>query len=207
MAVKKSTPTSGLEIILGIPLLDIKLEEMALNAILWILPHNRTRWNRRKEFQSHLRWGLDKLRAHGITQTAFDLTKDRNLNKRYEVDLDFKSGLPTTNDPISCYTDGPKIAQGNTGYSFGIVQNEEIIAQGNGQLSIANLVFQGEILGTGSPLIVLKKGSIFLAKPYYEKTNEIAILWEELQNLLNKKKNRTIEKSVLWGDVLWGDFL
>ena len=152
MAVRKSTPTSGLEIILGIPLLDIKLEEMALNTILLILPHN------------------------GITQTAFDLTKDRNLNKRYEVDLDFKSGLPTTNDPISCYTDGPKIAQGNTGYSFGIVQNEEIIAQGNGQLSIANLVFQGEILGTGSPLIVLKKGSIFLAKPYYEKTNEIAIL-------------------------------
>ena len=180
MAVKKSTPTSGLEIILGIPLLDIKLEEMALNAILWILPHN------------------------GITQTAFDLTKDRNLNKRYEVDLDFKSGLPTTNDPISCYTDGPKIAQGNTGYSFGIVQNEEIIAQGNGQLSIANLVFQGEILGTGSPLIVLKKGSIFLAKPYYEKTNEIAILWEELQNLLNKKKPYYREIRTMRGRTMRG---
>ena len=180
MAVKKSTPTSGLEIILGIPLLDIKLEEMALNAILWILPHN------------------------GITQTAFDLTKDRNLNKRYEVDLDFKSGLPTTNDPISCYTDGPKIAQGNTGYSFGIVQNEEIIAQGNGKLSIANSVFQGEILGTGSPLIVLKKGSIFLAKPYYEKTNEIAILWEELQNLLNKKRKYYREIRTMRGRTMRG---
>ena len=180
MAVRKSMPTSGLEIILGIPLLDIKLEEMALNAILWILPHN------------------------GITQTAFDLTKDRNLNKRYEVDLDFKSSLPTTNDPISCYTDGPKIAQGNTGYSFGIVQNEEIIAQGNGQLSIANLVFQGEILGTGSPLIVLKKGSIFLAKPYYEKTNEIAILWEELQNLLNKKKPYYREIRTMRGRTMRG---
>ena len=41
---------------------------------------------------------------------------------------------------------------------------------------------------TGGPLIVLKNGSIFLAKPYYENNNEIAVLWEELHNLLNKKK-------------------
>ena len=148
MPVRKSTPTSGLEIILGLPPLDIKLEEMALNAILRILPHNRTRWDGvGKNTNGHLRWGLDKIRAHGITQTAFDLTKDRNLNKRYEVDLDFKSGLPTTDDPISCFTDGSKIAQGNTGYGFGVVQNDEIIAQGNGQLSVANSVFQGEIMG------------------------------------------------------------
>ena len=38
------------------------------------------------------------------------------------------------------------------------------------------------------PLIVLKNGSIFLAKPYYENTNKIAVLWEELENLLNKQK-------------------
>ena len=29
---------------------------------------------------------------------------------------------------------------------------------------------------TGGPLIVLKNGSIFLAKPYYENTNEMAVL-------------------------------
>ena len=41
---------------------------------------------------------------------------------------------------------------------------------------------------TGGPLIVLKNGSIFLAKPYYENTNKIGVLWEELENLLNKQK-------------------
>ena len=148
MHVRKSTPTSGLEIILGLPPLAIKLEEIALNAILRILPHNRTRWDGvGNTANGHLRWGLDKIRAHGITQTAFDLTKARNLNKSYVVDLDFKSGLPTTNDPVSCFTDGSKIANGNTGYGFGIVQNEEIISHGNGQLSIENSVFQGEIMG------------------------------------------------------------
>ena len=148
MSVRRSTPTSGLETILGLPPLDIKLEEIALNAILRILPHNRTKWDGLGNTSNgHLRWGLDKIRAHGITQTAFDQTKARNLHKRYTVDLDFKSGTPTTNDPTSCYTDGSKIANGNTGFGFGIVQNDEIIDQGNGQLSTANSVFQGEVLG------------------------------------------------------------
>ena len=148
MPVRRSTPTSGLETILGLPPLDIKLEEIALNAILRILPHNRTKWDGLgKTSHGHLRWGLDKLRAHGITQTAFDQTKARNLHKRYTVDLDFKSGIPKTDDPVSCYTDGSKIASGNTGFGFGIVQNDKIIDQGNGQLSTTNSVFQGEILG------------------------------------------------------------
>ena len=41
---------------------------------------------------------------------------------------------------------------------------------------------------TGGPLIVLKNGSIFFGKPYYENTNKIAVLWEELEILLNKHK-------------------
>ena len=39
--VRRSTPTSGLEIILGLPPLHIKIEELALKAMLRILPHNR----------------------------------------------------------------------------------------------------------------------------------------------------------------------
>ena len=54
--------------------------------------------------------------------------------------------------------------------------------------NVNNEYLVSTILNTGGPLIVLKNGSIFLAKPYYENTNEIAVLWEELQNLLNKKK-------------------
>ena len=203
MSVRKSTPTSGLEIILGMPPIDIKLEEMALNAILRILPHNRTRWDGvGRNSIGHLRWGLDKLRAHGITQKAFDLTKDRNLNKRYEVDLDFKSGLPTTNDQISCYTDGSKIDQGNTGYGFGVVQNEEIIAQGNGQLSKANSVFQGEIMGITKACEALYEEDGFSCTIFSDSQSALMALAsptvksKAVKNCINKLNNLGSQKLV-----------
>ena len=59
-------------------------------------------------------------------------------------------------------------------------------------------------LCTGGPLIVLKNGSIFLAKPYYENTNEMAVLWEELQNLLNKKKPYYREIRTMRGRTMRG---
>ena len=44
------------------------------------------------------------------------------------------------------------------------------------------------LLGTGGPLIGRKNGSIFLTNRLMRTVNKIAVLWEELENLLNKPK-------------------
>ena len=41
---------------------------------------------------------------------------------------------------------------------------------------------------TGSPLIGQKNGSIFLTNRLMRTVNKMAVLWEELENLLNKPK-------------------
>ena len=41
---------------------------------------------------------------------------------------------------------------------------------------------------TGGPLIGQKNGSIFLTNRLMRTVNKIAVLWEELENLLNKPK-------------------
>ena len=147
MPVRRSTPTSGLEVILGLPPIDLKIEELALKAMLRVLPHNRTRWDGLgTSSNGHLRHGLDKLRSLGIHSTAFDKTSALNLNKRYAVDLDsFKSGLPISDTSTTVFTDGSKMTA-NAGYGFGIIEGSEITASGNGQMASNNSVFQAEVL-------------------------------------------------------------
>ena len=57
---------------------------------------------------------------------------------------------------------------------------------------------------TGGPLIVPKNGSIFFGKPYYENTNKIAVLWEELEILLNKHKPYYREIRTMRGRTMRG---
>ena len=70
-------------------------------------------------------------------------------------------------------------------------------------------IFDHQILlskftNTGGPLIVLKNGSIFFGKPYYENTNKIAVLWEELEILLNKHKPYYREICTMRGRTMRG---
>ena len=151
--IRRSTPTSGLEIILVLPPLDLQIKESALKTIFRILPHNRTQWDGLgKNSTGHLRWGLDILKQLGIPQKAYDGTNLLNLNKKYTVDTaSFQSGIPNFSSSVTCFTDGSKLIKNaktpsNAGYGFGIIQNECLIQSGNGQLSTYNTVFQAEII-------------------------------------------------------------
>lgn len=146
MPVRPSTPTAGLEIILDIMPLDIKIQEMALKAACRVMSINQTRWDGiGKNSLGHLRWCKNKLQKMGTTSFEFDDTRTLNLSGNYKVDLEsFKSGLPNSESEITAYSDG-SIYQDSTGYGWLITTSDEMIAHGNGQLAKENSVFQAEI--------------------------------------------------------------
>ena len=102
--VRRSSPTTALECILGLMPIHIAIEERALLAMSRILPHNRCRWSGlgRIKTKSHLRWGLDIFHELGLSKKVFDRTNTINLNKKYNVDTEsFKSGQPITESELS----------------------------------------------------------------------------------------------------------
>ena len=148
MPARRSTPTIGLEVILGFTPLDIKIKELALNELLRIIPHKRTKWDGcGKKGNGHLRAGQNKLQELGINKYEFDSTKTIHLKRDYKVDLEsFKSGQPISSSVLSAYTDGSKLNQ-HTGYGLGIFKGITTVAEENGYLGENNSVFQGEIAG------------------------------------------------------------
>ena len=155
MPARKSTPTAGLEMILDMKPLDLKIEESALKALTQVLPQSFSKWDgmstttpsSKKMTFGHLRWGIHRLQSMGVYSKCFDQTNELNLNKGYEVDLEsFKSGLPESSTEVCVYTDGSKMTS-NAGFGYGVSCGMEMIAEGNGQLGKNNSVFQAEILG------------------------------------------------------------
>ena len=149
MPLRRSTPTMGLEVLLHIPPLDIRIKEQALNEMLRIIPHNRTRWDgcgiRGK---GHIKDLTSKLETLGVSKFDFDSTKTILLKREFTIDLEsFKSGLPVTNKDYLAFTDGSKLNQ-HTGYGLGIFsKNMSLLADEKGYLGPKNSVFQGEIIG------------------------------------------------------------
>ena len=143
---RRSTPSAGLEIVLGLPPLDLRIEDLALKAMLRVLPHNRTKWDGLGASSSgHLRWGMDRLNDLGIRNFSFDNTNVINIHKNYKIDTEsFGSGLPKTESEVVCYTDGSKMSS-NAGYGFGIMKDDFLLSNENGQLGLNNSVFQAEI--------------------------------------------------------------
>ena len=146
--VRRSCPTIGLEVILGISPLDIKIRELALNEMLRIIPHKRTKWDGcGNKGVGHIKYAQTKLQELGVTDYNFDCTKTIQTQQDFTVDLEsFKSGLPNSNSQLVCYSDGSKLNQ-HTGYGLGIFKGSNTVALENGYLGEKNSVFQGEILG------------------------------------------------------------
>ena len=57
---------------------------------------------------------------------------------------------------------------------------------------------------TGGPIIGRKNGSIFLTNRLMRTVNKIAVLWEELENLLNKPKPSYREIRPMRGRLMRG---
>ena len=158
LPLRKSTPTEGLEVILDLPPLDLKVQEAAYKTMLRVLPHKLTQWvSLEPKKVGHLQWGATELKKLGIDPLNNDsFHTSINISRRFNIDPDsFKSGLPITDSENICYTDGSRM-QDNSGYGFGITKNDFIIAEENGQLDKNNSVFQAEVYAIHKACKLLK---------------------------------------------------
>ena len=147
MPLRKSTPTAGLEVILNIPPPDLKVKETALNTMLRVLPHNRTRWlGYGKKGKGHIAYAKNELLDLGIKEWDFDTVNKMSVSKDFTVDLQsFMSGQLNSNTELTCFTDGSKL-KGMAGYGLGITQNDTVIDSENGCIGTEHSVFQAEVL-------------------------------------------------------------
>ena len=149
LPMRRSTPSNGLEVILDLPPLDLKVEERALKTMLRVLPVIPSKWDglgRNKEI-GHLKWGANELKKMGIDPLKNDTCPTTlNISRKFQVDLDsFKSGLPDSETLINCYSDGSKQKNGKTGFGLAITKGDTMIGSENAQLNTMNSVFQAEI--------------------------------------------------------------
>lgn len=149
VSMRKSTPTNGLEVILDLPPLDLKVEERALQTMLRVLPQCSSKWDgigKNKEV-GHLKWAANELKQMDIDPFHNDTCPATlNISRKYKVDLDsFKSGLPDSETYTNCYSDGSKQKNGKTGYGLAVTRGDIMIGSANAQLNILNSVFQAEI--------------------------------------------------------------
>ena len=191
MPVRRSTPTIGLEVILGFTPLDIRIKELGLNELLRILPHKCTRWDGiGQKGTGHLKASQSKLLELGITEYEFDSTKTIHLEMDYKVDLkSFESGKPTSDNELTVYTDGSKLNQ-HTGYGLGIFKGMTVIAEENGYLGDKHSVFQGEIAGihrASENLLELKPKSVTI---FSDSQSALAALTND------KIKSKTVENCI-----------
>ena len=150
MPMRRSTPTNGLEVILNLPPLDLKVEERALKTMLRVIPQVIPTWDglgRNSEI-SNLTWARNLLKKMDIDPYFDDSCQPSlNVSRNFEVNLDsFKSGLPISNSTIICYSDGSKqTTTGKTGYGLAVTRGDYVIGSENAQLNNKNSVFQAEI--------------------------------------------------------------
>ena len=146
--LRRSTPTAGLEVVLNLPPLDIKIKEMALSAMLRILPSRKMIWDGLgHKGRGHQLWGSNNLKEIKISDMNFDSTNILHLKKNYTVDMkSLHCGKPISDSSIDCYTDGSKL-EGQAGFGFSIYQNNINIENDNGFIGKNQTVFQAEVLG------------------------------------------------------------
>lgn len=146
MPTRKGTPTAGLEVILNMPPIDLKVEETALKAMLRVLPSSQSSWDGiGKSGTGHLLWGSRRLDELGIKPNNLDSTSSISVSRNFQIDLgSFNSGLPLTDSSTVCYTDGSRTLEG-TGYGLGISRQDFMIVSENGNLGKNTSVFQAEV--------------------------------------------------------------
>ena len=151
--ILRSAPTKGLEVITGVPPLNLFCQKMAIKTYLRIKERNDQLWDGlgntktkigHRKILEHLskEWNVHKIQTE---------KKPDNLiwNQKYEVNRNsLITGKPTPKS-VCCYTDGSKYV-GRVGWGFHIkITNEtsnDIIVEGFGRLNDEASVFQAEVM-------------------------------------------------------------
>ena len=177
MCVRKSTPTQGIEVITNMIPIHLRIKDAALKGMLRILPRYTSKWcSEYKSLIGHLQWGTNELKQLGISDFDFDKCNVLNVDRNFMVDQEsFKSGLPTSDCIIKCYTDGSKLG-GHTGFGYAITNGPLEEASDYGYLGTKSTVFQAEVTAIAKCAEHLSQGSDPEAIIYSDSQAAIAAL-------------------------------
>ena len=144
--ILKSSPTEGLEVIMGLPPLHLYCEYTAINAYLRIKGRNESHWDGigLRKRRGHLQLLTSQAKELKIDDIVME-SKPKSIiwNKGYQINQEsFTGGLPIA-EKACCFTDGSKL-EGHVGWGFHI-NKEGLIHEGHGRLNNEASVFQAEI--------------------------------------------------------------
>lgn len=162
--VPKSTPTSALEIILGVSPLPLFLEQIALKSLYRLHDQLPLEWSgrfhTRKRYNiSHRRCWLDRITELHLPQLdlQYDTADALIISPRYQVDLsNFTSRKTPLPSQVNVFTDGSR-KDDRTGAGFCIIFEGLTLFEGQYRLPDSATVFQAEVFAIRAALQHLHK--------------------------------------------------
>jgi ribonuclease HI len=145
--ILKSAPTMGLEVIMGLPPLDLFFQNIAAATYERIKLKSNLNWdgNGTRRRKGHLLEWSTRNKNLGIDFTLDETSESTPWGKTFTVSRNsFENGKPQSNADFICYTDGSKIAN-NSGWGYRILKSDQVQAEFGGKLISESTVFQTEV--------------------------------------------------------------
>jgi ribonuclease HI len=146
-SMRRSSPTSGLEIMSGIPPIDLFLEGEVVKAWCRIEKIRVEIWDGIGEAALGHRLELKRTSAEfGLNKYSWDeISELKKPTRLYKVDRDSLKHGKNQYGKIKCYTDGSRI-KGRAGAGYCITVNDMVVAEKAYPLGPFPTVFQAEIV-------------------------------------------------------------
>jgi ribonuclease HI len=179
----RSTPTAGMEVVLGLLPLDLHVKREA----------TRSRWRTRNLVND--RWdGLGRLPTRRGHRKIHDniigsLSLQEGDEKPGKVTLKNKVNFVEVPDPpLVLYTDGSKVENGKVGAGWAIVRDGEVLEEESLRLNNDASVFQAEILA-------LTEGGRCLSREPFRDCP--AVIWSDSQAAIQAVKNHQVKSNTV----------
>ena len=161
----RSTPTAGMEAILGIPPLSLYCREVSLKAAYRVLPQQN--WQNRGDSSSHRDVHLSAL-SRLLPSDHVPFQKVFGVNH-------LPPPVQISDPKFNVYTDGSKSGK-STGYGYGITQGDYILEERSVNLGKDSTVFMAEMLAITNSLQVLGA---------YLNSGESATIWTDSRSSID----------------------
>jgi ribonuclease HI len=189
--IRRSTPTSGLEVIGYVPPIDLYLEGTVVSTWHRIKDIRKEKWDGVGVSANALghRRALQKLAKEYVPgdYTWDAIPEIKKLERCYNLDIDsLKHGIPY-GGTLECYTDGSKM-NSRTGSGYCIIHRKVVIAAETISLGKYPTVFQAEIMAINAAAIKLLE---------YAHLGKIAIYCDSQAALLALNSSKVTAGTVL----------
>ena len=141
----RSTPTAGIEAVVGLPPLYLHCQEMALNTAFRL--HTKQKWRKTHNPKSQRDWGLGIISSEIPGQV-------RLPPPTFKVNR-LKAPQSLINPTYTVYTDGSKDESG-TGYGWCVTRGDQVVYEESRPLDSSSSVFMAEMMALIDSLHYLK---------------------------------------------------